>query len=49
MSVSSVSDLTPVTNVQESNSIIQCSDNWKQMQQSIRLEENQNKKGLKCL
>jgi len=46
MSVSSVSDLTPVTNVQGSNSIIQCSDSWKQMQQSIRLEEKQNKKRI---
>jgi len=41
-----VSDLTPVTNVQGINSIIQCSDNRKQMQQNIRLEEKQNKKRI---
>ena len=47
MSVSSVSDLTFLTSKkQESTSIIQCSDNWKQMQQSMRLEEKQNKKRI---
>ena len=45
-SVSSVSDLTPLTKQQGSTSIIQCSENWKQMQQSIRLEEKQHKKRI---
>jgi len=46
MSVSSVSGLTPITDNTTSPSIIQCSDNWIQMQQNVKLEEKQNKKGI---
>ena len=47
MSVLSVSDLTPLTSkLQESTSVIQCSKNWKHMQQSMRLEVKQNKKRI---
>ena len=42
MSVSSVSGLTPITDNTTSPSIFQCSDNWIQMQQNLKLEEKQN-------
>lgn len=47
MSVSSISGLTPVTDNTTSSSIIQCSENFKQMQQNVRLEEKQNKSRIK--
>ena len=46
MSVSSISGLTPLTDNPLSSSIIQCSDNWKLMQQNMVIEEKQNKKEL---
>ena len=45
LSVSSVSGLTPLSNI-SSLSMIQCSDNWKQMQQDLKLEEKQNTKRI---
>ena len=44
VSVSSISGLTPVTENTPSSSIMQCSESWKYMQQSIQMEDKQNKK-----
>jgi hypothetical protein len=46
MSVSSVSGLTPLTENMTSSSILHCSDNWKHMQQTFKVEEKQNKKQI---
>ena len=46
MSVSSVTDQTPIPKSTPSSSIIQCSDNWKQMQKNLKMEEKQNQKRI---
>ena len=45
-SVPSIAEQTPITENTASASIIQCSDNWIQMQHSIKLEEKQNKRRI---
>jgi len=47
MSISSISGITPpVSAIAKPLSINQCSDNWIQMHQNIKMEEKQNKKRI---
>jgi len=45
-SVSSASEITPISDITMSTSIAQCSDNWKKIQQDLKMEETQNKKRI---
>ena len=46
MSISSISGLTPVSEIAKPLPINQCSDNWIQMHHSIKMEKKQNKKRI---